>query len=329
MTALQRQFHIPRSNQLRNVRVNLFACINLWAKSKLYAMISSLLPRNYTATRRFSRMAKKHESFYRQHFCAFRLSQTIGAPHIRKMLSGRMLPSTLGEGEVNEPRLHVFVPVAKSTCCSRNRELQYCIDNNRKLVSSFRLLSEDLRVISDYPDITIHSKGRPTFYDWLQICKTLPEGDISVLANADILFDDTIGKLRNFFLKDNSTVVALSRFEYNYDQNLILPPRNAKMSQDLWALMVDNGKVNRCGDEFRIHVGEQGCDNRVAFLFWERGFQIANPMFDISVIHLHQDGRKTYSLGDCRLEGGMIKIWPSYLSGSRSETEVWEYRISS
>ena len=80
---------------------------------------------------------------------------------------------------------------------------------------------------------------------------------------------------------------------------------NRADSQDVWAFYGAVPKIE--GADFFVG-GVAGCDNRIAKLLEDSGYNVVNPSIDIKTYHLHETGVRNY------IENGKIKetIPPPY-----------------
>jgi len=311
------------SARIYNLYFNLWPMLHHFAKWKFTEWVLKCLPLQHRSRERYARMQKKHSAQCR----SFHKSSQLTAKMFRSRRPGVAdsgVQAVLSYGQdLRSPKIHVFVPLKWTDSNKRNKEISNCIQINisNNLFEYFYILSEDPDVSKSYPDYTIELDHRPTFSDWFSCCAKLPKSDICVLMNADIMLDKSFSKLRRLSLIQSNVFVALSRFEYEYKMNIVRPHLNPKMSQDLWALRAGAGlnKLHHC----QIPIGMQGCDNKIAYILWDQGFQISNPMFEISIIHMHETGRRKYRADECLLDGAMAKVWPGPLEAPGSEVEVW------
>ncbi len=124
--------------------------------------------------------------------------------------------------------------------------------------------------------------------------------NICILANSDIYFDKTLSYLINYNF-DNK-VLALSR----YDNGIRYSKRD---SQDSW---IFKSKANINLDLCNFKFGLPGCDNRLAYIFFESGYEVINPSKTIKSHHLHNSNFKTYNLSS-RVPGPYHLICPTEL----------------
>jgi len=143
-------------------------------------------------------------------------------------------------------------------------------------------------------------KGRPTYQDYFDwINEIASPGDISIIANADIFFDERVALFR-YWTPPDGVVLALARWEQADDSGARLRDRND--SQDAW---VFTGRVRQFNAGYP--VGVVGCDNRFAMELSLAGYSVLNPSFSIRSYHLHSGER-----GEYEGEGRAGSVAPPY-----------------
>ena len=181
--------------------------------------------------------------------------------------------------------------------------------------------------------------GRPAYDDYFAWINEVAEPvDISLVANADIYFDERIGILA-FCGFSPTTAFALSRWEVRLGGEATLNDRND--SQDAW---VFKGQVSGVNGDFPIGVPR--CDNRIARELEISGYEVLNPAFSIRAYHLHAGTRGEYAAD---LPAGFVPppymyMWPHNLwslprtvvhnllhrnarAGWRLDTRLWSRRL--
>lgn len=149
---------------------------------------------------------------------------------------------------------------------------------------------------------------RPLYNDYFEwIDEVAADDDISIIANADIGFDDTIRALECGVLEPR-TVVALARWDKRGDG--VFAPRNRNDSQDSW---IFRGKIRGVDGSFLIGVPR--CDNRLAKVLETAGYSVINPAFSIRSFHFHSASRDNYPGGKQPgfVDGPYGYIWPHNL----------------
>jgi len=109
-----------------------------------------------------------------------------------------------------------------------------------------------------------------------------------IIANSDILFDNTLENLLYSDIHLSKKMFAQLRYEYNpLDPSLsrLFGPRID--SQDAWILHTNFMVAKKHEKMFDFNLGILGCDNKVMYLFMLLGYEvICHPAF-IRTLHYH------------------------------------------
>lgn len=182
------------------------------------------------------------------------------------------------------------------------------------------------------------TERRPTYQDYFDWIDTVAgDGDVSIVANADIFFDESAGILRVVPFPKRTTF-ALARWEVGPDGTSAINDRND--SQDVW---VFQGPVTGVHGDFRIGVPR--CDNRIAWELQKAGYEVNNPAFSIRSYHLHAGARDAYPAHQPDfIEPPYVYVWPhnlwspgrtlmhnllhpAYRAGWRVDRRLWSRRL--
>jgi len=223
---------------------------------------------------------------------------------------------------------HLFMPFYTPRDKTRADELLACLAKNleRSEFTSVCLMVDDDTAI-EIPDprlSVVRMPNRPTYQDWMTLSHERCPGQISILANSDIYFDQSIGKLADIFATDPSAFVALTRYDKSGQK--LVPHRNPQWSQDMWAFRSTGQGVTTIETRMCVPLGIPRCDNKIAYLFSVSGYTVYNPFRFIKAIHLHETDLRYYSKkGDRTLVGGMAMVQPSetLTTPALLEIEVW------
>jgi hypothetical protein len=155
--------------------------------------------------------------------------------------------------------------------------------------------------------VRMNSNIRMTYQNFIDfINEKTSEDDVNVIANADIIFDDTVKILNNI---TNEHFVALSRRELQSDGTSIpLAEYVAKWSQDVWAW---RGKSRIFGADF--YLGILGCDNRIAYEAKNTGYKVINPSYAVFAHHNHLSGIHNADYQSEKILGKKYYVFPQYL----------------
>ena len=147
-----------------------------------------------------------------------------------------------------------------------------------------------------------HATTRPTYEDFRAwINDIVSEDDVSIIANTDIYFDETV-RFADQAL-DANECYALARWE-----NGALTDRND--SQDAWMF---RGKMRPMDADYRLGVPR--CDNRFLRELREAGYTVKNPSFAIRANHVHAGEVRHYDVitSDAWVDPPYGYAWPQNL----------------
>jgi len=121
-------------------------------------------------------------------------------------------------------------------------------------------------------------------FTWIN--RLVEPNDISIIANTDICFDESIGVLEAWDWPQN-TCLALSRWDITLDG----PPKLFEHGdcQDCW---IFKGKISQVKGDFPFGVYD--CDNKIAWELEKAGYKVVNPSLSIRTCHLHLCGYRSY-----------------------------------
>ena len=127
--------------------------------------------------------------------------------------------------------------------------------------------------------------NRPLYSDFFKwISDTATPGDISVIANADIWFDDSVGVASRALGPRECFAMA------RWDESTLFDRND---SQDCW---VFRGPVVGVKGDFPIGIPR--CDNRFLYELQAAGYLVRNPAFSIRAHHVHKGKRIEYATSD-------------------------------
>jgi hypothetical protein len=178
----------------------------------------------------------------------------------------------------------------------RQQEVDRCLwmnIANPKINKIYLFLDDELeieKVINKFghTKLNLISLGRrPTYKDWIIWSESLSESQISIFANSDIYFDQTIEKFEH--VKENS-LICLSR--YNFRNNNWFLQEQPEWSQDVWA--IKSNQIISFKDQLNIEIGRPSCDNKMACVFAINGWDLFNPYREIKCFHFHRSIHRDY-----------------------------------
>lgn len=172
---------------------------------------------------------------------------------------------------------------------ARQRELDACLQENldNPFIARVHLLTEepvDLSHLRHTDKIVQTVIGeRLTYERALHYANAhAGVGDVWVLANADIHFDESLRYLADTDMKKK--MFALTRHDIQKDGSMLpLPPAYAHGSQDAW---IFSAPVPVEKMMTRFYLGIPGCDSKIAYEFMNAGYRVINPSKKIIVHHL-------------------------------------------
>jgi hypothetical protein len=169
----------------------------------------------------------------------------------------------------------------------RQKELLYCLNQNilNPLIDNIFLIVEGDVKLPISGKLIIVNAERPTYRNFFDLVNdtVTSANDISIIANSDIYFNDTLAQLD---IKERQCI-ALSRWDKRKDG---LKLHNERFSQDTWIFKGKIRNVRFCD----FYLGIPGCDNRIAYELNRAGYRLFNPATKIQSIHYHQTDLHNY-----------------------------------
>ena len=185
-------------------------------------------------------------------------------------------------------RTHLLIELYRERHGDRAREYAACLAAN--LVNPF---IDEVHVVHSGVPLPAHPKlashiipERATFDDLLRIAQqSSRDGDVVVLANADVIFDGSAEQLSRI---EPAEAYALTRYEPDGWGDWHI--RNGSDSQDAWVLRRPWPPIHA-----EFHLGVPGCDNRFAKLLADAGLRVLNPSLTIRLLHNHLSEVRNYT----------------------------------
>jgi len=226
-----------------------------------------------------------------------------------------------------EEPIVLFTPYFAAPTPERQHELDTCLRRNVACrdISKIYLLSDDghLPPVRNQKIEVIRTQSRPTYRQWIELSRTKCGSAVSILANSDIHFDETLEKVRKILCLPEA-FIALSRHERLGDK--AEPHPNPHWSQDVWGFNAASSIPNSLLKYIDIPLGVPRCDNKVAYSFAVHGWRIYNPVHFVRSIHLHETQQRSYDKkGDLTVIGGVAYVHPSGAleKPSHVEIDIW------
>lgn len=199
--------------------------------------------------------------------------------------------------------INLFVSYFQSENYDRSLEIERCLFKNisLNLIDKIFLFSEQKDNLHDFINRSkinyIKLQSRPKYSDFFKYIKENNlEFSINIISNADIYFNDTLDLTK--YLKYDQCY-ALSRWE-----NEMFHPASHS-SQDAWILKNVRNNLLLNSD---IEMGQPGCDNRIAHVFKECGYDICNPSHSLVINHEHGSNIRTYN-NDNIIKGEYLDVF--------------------
>lgn len=176
---------------------------------------------------------------------------------------------------------------------------EYAINRPSLKIKTLNYLKKVIPVITNI---------RPVFNDYFRLISKLFSSDenINIISNLDIIIPpETIEKSISYLTKNKC--LALSRWDaksLNYASDSV--HYNHEDSQDCWFFVGGVNFINEA--DFGLGVG--GCDNKIAHLLSENGYETLNPSLTFKTYHIHLVDVRNYT----KLVNGsdMYRIPPPY-----------------
>lgn len=202
----------------------------------------------------------------------------------------------------------------------RRRDAEYLYSLHENLGNDF---IEKVFVFIE-PDTVIHFQSdklelivrsqRPTYLDLFQFCNENLDGEVCVVANGDIIFNNSLEQLSEISLDEK--FLALSRWEAGEASDR-LRLFDLPSSQDCWIFQAPL----KTTDKMDFNLGIPGCDNRIAFLVHDLGYEVLNPSHSIVTVHFHHSMVRTYTSED-RVPGPYCLVPPCSIADSQQRRSV-------
>lgn len=193
----------------------------------------------------------------------------------------------------------------------RQKELDHCLVQNIACnqIDCIHLLLESendipTKLIGDSKKVKITILGhRWKYMDAFQYCNANLDGQICVIANTDIFFDQSLHSLH--FTSMRGKFLAITRIDVTMEDKLFFNEWTAAICQDTWITQAPiPEKIVGKSDFF---FGWRGCDNHVAWLFRENLYHIINPCLKIATRHCHATEKRNIKEHE-KVEGEYVVV---------------------
>tara|TARA_E500000318_G_scaffold111300_1_gene129404 strand:+ start:6312 stop:7013 length:702 start_codon:yes stop_codon:yes gene_type:complete len=206
--------------------------------------------------------------------------------------------------------LNLIIEYFQSKNHIRNGEYLYCLHENigiDEINNIYIFVEEGSDLNFDSPKIKkIVTKERPTYQDLFEYCNEHMKDEICIVANADIIFDDTLRYFES--LNMEKQFYGLSRWEIstNDGKNWEIEPYDNAASQDVWIFKTPV----LTSDDMNYTMGKPGCDNKIFYHMRQLGYTCRNPGKKVITIHFHISNFRTYDWKSDRVPGPYLLVAP-------------------
>lgn len=215
----------------------------------------------------------------------------------------------------------LITPYYLDSSPDRQAELDFCIQMNiqNPLIAKVVLFLDNSLNAHQIEELN-HSKieinccsRRCTYQDCLDYANKYFQGEIILIANTDIFFDNTLKLLEDHDLSNQ--FITLSRWDVvEVTESMIYSQLRVSIdSQDAWIFRAPLKPFSAY-----IPLGKPGCDNRIAFEAHTVGLQVINPALSIRSHHLHLTGVRNYTAQE-QIPGPYLLVLPSDQTDTNSD----------
>ena len=224
----------------------------------------------------------------------------------------------------------LFVPFYTPANNTRAEELFFSLRQNIQhtwLKRIVLMIDDDTFLSEEPPDSKIvveRFDKRPTYADWLTLTlEHAADASFSICANADIELSVNFLEQILAELKSPRMLLCISRYDILTDGKVELRS-NPQWTQDTWCIRPQEAAAaaKDFHQELRIPFGIPRCDNRLPYVFWLRGWLLANPCYRAKTLHHQLDQARTYSKKDTSLLGGVAFVHPSLEEAGSSKIDI-------
>lgn len=172
---------------------------------------------------------------------------------------------------------------------ARQREIDDCLINNLQNNEIDEIIIFTEKVMKYSPLVRkitqVETKDRLTYQQAFKYANQHLIGDICILSNSDIVFDNSLSLLRG--VDWTNKFYAITRHNLQYDGSITFNDSNA--CQDTW---IFKSPLKTFPSNFGL--GRPGCDNRIVWEAQNSGLVVFNPCKIIICRHLHLTGKRNY-----------------------------------
>ena len=187
--------------------------------------------------------------------------------------------------------MNLLLEFFKPKCHIREKEYISCLIeniNNKYIKKIFLFHEKDTPLINSEKITLIKTQKRMTYDDFFKFSNLNLDNQICIIANSDIIFDESLFFIENFDLSNQ--FLCLTRWDITQSKEIKF--YNESFSQDSWIYKAKLPKNFSCPR----YLGTPGCDNFVAYEASKSGLITNNPSLLIKTKHLHLSGYRTYEI---------------------------------
>lgn len=207
----------------------------------------------------------------------------------------------------------------------RQNEIDFAVEQNKSNPFISKVYYEGLNLPLSQDPMVEHSHPGEywdfgSFVD--KACEIGSPGDIIIIANSDIFFDESLGEISNFDWGKKSLICLGKWNPMGTDLKGPYGPQPfeyACSSHDAWIFKIP--KTDFRLNQIKVPLGTALCDTRIAFNAELLGYSVCNPMYSIRAMHAHLGDSKTVDEPAKSISMGAIKtVPPSFLNQEYSWT---------
>jgi hypothetical protein len=217
---------------------------------------------------------------------------------------------TVEEGQMRERLARMKINLITSFFIKQNdtlsnQEMEMCLQTNlnNPYIKKIHLLQDGTYnftgFINNEKIVATDIHSRITVKDAIRYANAFLQGEVSIISNSDIYYDDTIKNLLLLYeSQDITRSYAISRRRtYRRLPDGELSPKtdgNDKDHCELYqgshdAFIFISPLPEELADELPIFLGMPGLDNRIIYQFRTNGIHVTNPCRVIKIWHVHSN----------------------------------------
>lgn len=207
-------------------------------------------------------------------------------------------------------KINLLIESFKSKNPEREKEYITCLKENLKNpeIDVIHIFNDNVDFVNELLEkndkiISIDQKDRMTYKDFFDYSNEYLKGEVSIIANADIIIEESIKYVKEVEIDDY--FLCLTRYDMQKNGNVTYPP-NHFGTQDTW---IYKSPIKTNGSDFNL--GKPGCDNRIPYIMEQNGCKVSNPSRQIITRHLHLTGYRTYNNDSDVILGEYIYMIPT------------------